>query len=83
MFAGFGAQGQEILGQVMLAIRESLATAITDLFVVTTIALVLAMVSCFFLKEIPLRKTNRVEASTEVAQLEEVAEPPAPVGADD
>ncbi|ACZ39562.1 MDR family MFS transporter [Sphaerobacter thermophilus] len=83
MFAQFGAQGQEIFAQVMLAIRESLATAITDLFVVTTIALVLATVSCFFLKEIPLRKTNRVEASAEAAQPEEVAEPPAPVGADD
>lgn len=82
MFDSFGAQGQELFGQVMFAIRQSLATAITDLFVVTMVALILAMVACFFLKEIPLRKTNRVPMEAEPTPAESAPTPVA-VRADD
>jgi MFS family permease len=55
-FDAFGPQGQALFGQLMLAIRESLATAITSLFVVSTVAMVLGFAVTIFLKEIPLRK---------------------------
>ena len=61
-FGAFGAQGDVLFGQLMLAIRQSLTTAITSLFAVAAIAMVLAFVAVIFLKEIPLRKSNRAEA---------------------
>ncbi|HEX5502338.1 MAG TPA: MDR family MFS transporter [Thermomicrobiales bacterium] len=55
-FDAFGPQGQALFAQLMLAIRESLATAITSLFVVSAVAMVLGFAVTLFLKEIPLRK---------------------------
>ena len=60
-FASFGPQGQALFQQLMLTIRESLATAITDLYAVSTGIMLLALVSTFFLKEIPLRKGHHPE----------------------
>jgi len=57
-FAAFGPQGQALFQQFVLAIRTSLATAITSLFLVSMGAMVLAFVSTLFLKQIPLRKGN-------------------------
>ncbi|MCA1667456.1 MAG: hypothetical protein LC793_08690 [Thermomicrobia bacterium] len=67
----------------MLALRQSLATAITSLFFAAMIAMVLAFVSVIFLKEIPLRKTNapEVEASAVSAAAATLAEQPGPVAA--
>ena len=42
----------------MHAIRVSLASAIAELFLVGACALALALLATFFLREIPLRKTN-------------------------
>jgi MFS family permease len=61
-FAAFGAQSDALFNQLMLALRQSLATAITSLFFAAMIAMLLAFVSVVFLKEIPLRKTNAPEA---------------------
>ncbi len=58
-FAGLGAQGQVLFEQLMHTIRVSLASAITELFLVGTVALALALVVTLFLREIPLRKSNR------------------------
>lgn len=57
-FMALGAQGQVLFDQLVFAIRQSLATAITDLFMVSAVAMVLALLATVFLKEIPLRKTH-------------------------
>lgn len=57
-FAAMGLQDPELVGQVMLAIRQGLASAITDLFTIGGAVMVLAFVVSFFLREIPLRKRN-------------------------
>lgn len=63
-FAAFGAQGMALFDQLLLTMRESLSGAITELFLISTLAMVLAMLLSGFLKEIPLRKTN-LEAEPE------------------
>jgi EmrB/QacA subfamily drug resistance transporter len=62
-FAAFGAQSDALFNQLMFALRQSLATAITSLFFAAMIAMLLAFVSVIFLKEIPLRKTNAPETA--------------------
>lgn len=64
-FAALGPQGQVLFQQLMLAIRTSLATAITDLYAVSTGIMLLALVSAFFLKEIPLRKGHNMPVAAE------------------
>lgn len=58
-FAAFGAQGNALFDQLMLAIRLSLATAITDLFLIGTGMMALALVATLLLREIPLRATHQ------------------------
>ncbi|MBI1802064.1 MAG: MFS transporter [Chloroflexi bacterium] len=74
-FAAIGPQGKALFEQLMQAIRISLATAITELFMVGAAAMVLAFVATLFLKEIPLRKTHRPTAAEADAAGEIVAEP--------
>ena len=57
-FAAFGAQGQALFQQLMVAIRDSLAEAITSLFVIAAGAMVVGFVVTLFLQEIPLRKSR-------------------------
>src|SRR5919201_1439295 len=57
-FAAFGPQGAVLFGQLMHAIRVSLAGALAELFLVGAGALALALLATFFLREIPLRKAN-------------------------
>jgi len=57
-FAAFGAQGAVLFGQLMHAIRVSLASAISEVFLVGAGAMALALLATFFLREIPLRKAN-------------------------
>ena len=74
-FAAFGAQSDALFNQLTLALRQSLATAITSLFFAAMISMVLAFVAVIFLKEIPLRKTNAPEVpagSSAVASATEV-----------
>ena len=74
-FAAFGAQSDVLFNQLMLALRQSLATAITSLFFAAMIAMLLAFVAVIFLKEIPLRKTNAPEQEAEAAEALGVAAP--------
>ena len=67
-FAAFGAQGPQLFQQFMLALRESLTTAITSLFLISTAAMVLAFVVTLFLKEIPLRKSHHESAVIAVGE---------------
>jgi EmrB/QacA subfamily drug resistance transporter len=57
-FAAYGAQGQAMFQQLVEAIRQSLATSIANVFAVGLVLMILATISCFFLKEIPLRKSH-------------------------
>ena len=53
-FAGRGAQGGEMVVQLLTALRETLASAIGDVFIVVTAALAIAFVVTIFLREVPL-----------------------------
>ena len=57
-FAVLGLQDHALSDQLMLAIRQGLATAITDLFAIGGLFLVLAFAVTLFLREIPLRKNH-------------------------
>lgn len=55
-FQALGPQGQEVFTQLLAVLRQSLATAITDLFAVGMVLMVIAFTVTLFLREIPLRK---------------------------
>ncbi|HEX6109863.1 MAG TPA: MDR family MFS transporter [Ktedonobacteraceae bacterium] len=57
-FAALGPQGLVIFRQLIEAIRLSLSTAITNVFFLGFIIMVLGFVTVLFLREIPLRKSN-------------------------
>jgi hypothetical protein len=80
-FAAFGAQSDALFNQLMLALRQSLATAITSLFFAAMIAMLLAFVSVIFLKEIPLRKTNAPESEAGAAVIASPTDMPIPARA--
>ncbi len=65
-FAALGPQGQALSWQLVEAVRTSLASAITSIFVVGTVALILALVVTFFLQEIPLRKSHSLDAPKDI-----------------
>lgn len=57
-FAALGPQGLVIFRQLIEAIRLSLSTAITNVFFLGFIIMLLGLVSVLFLREIPLRKSH-------------------------
>ncbi|HEX6552034.1 MAG TPA: MDR family MFS transporter [Ktedonobacteraceae bacterium] len=57
-FAALGPQGLIIFRQLIDAIRLSLSTAITSVFFLGFIIMLLGLFSVFFLREIPLRKSH-------------------------
>jgi len=57
-FAAFGPQGLTLFHQLVEAIRVSLATALTQVFMVGFASMVLALIVTLFLREIPLRKSH-------------------------
>jgi EmrB/QacA subfamily drug resistance transporter len=61
MFSKAGAQGDQLFHSFMNAVRLSLATAISDLFLLSAIVGVLAFVVVLFLREVPLRKTHAID----------------------
>jgi EmrB/QacA subfamily drug resistance transporter len=60
-FAAFGAQGLALFGQLIEAIRVSLSSAITTVFFLGFIILLLGLFSVLFLREIPLSKSTTVQ----------------------
>jgi MFS family permease len=58
MFARFGAQGEQLFQGFMNAVRQSLDSAISDLFFLAAIVGVVGLVVVLFLREEPLRKTH-------------------------
>src|SRR6266700_83099 len=57
-FAALGPQGLVIFRQLIEAIKLSLSTAITNVFFLGFIIMLLGLVSVLFLREIPLRKSH-------------------------
>jgi EmrB/QacA subfamily drug resistance transporter len=57
-FAALGPQGLIIFKQLIEAIQKSLSTAITSVFFLGFIIMVLGFITVLFLREIPLRKSN-------------------------
>jgi EmrB/QacA subfamily drug resistance transporter len=57
-FSSFGAQGQALFDQTIEGVKSSLATAITDAFLVSVFLLAASVVIALFLKEVPLRKQH-------------------------
>ncbi len=60
-FAVFGAQGLALFHQLMEAIRVSLSSAITNVFFLGCIIMLLGLFAVLFLREIPLRKSNTAQ----------------------
>ena len=53
--SGRGEQGAEILTTLLTTLRETLASAISDVFILATATLAIGFVATLFLKEVPLR----------------------------
>lgn len=61
-FDGLGPQGGALFDEAVLAVRESLATAISEAFWVAMFIVIASVVVGLFLREIPLRRTHAEEA---------------------
>ncbi len=57
LFGSFGASGADLLDQFTVTVRDSLSSAIGDLFLAGTVMMALAVVAVLFLREIPLRSS--------------------------
>ncbi|HEU0004245.1 MAG TPA: MDR family MFS transporter [Ktedonobacteraceae bacterium] len=60
-FAAQGPQGLALFHDFFEAIKTSLATGIDNIFVLGMIVMLLGLVSVFFLREIPLRKSHNAQ----------------------
>jgi MFS family permease len=63
-FAELGPQGMALYEQLMHAIKVSFASSIAEVFLIGAILMGVALVATFFLKEIPLRKSNKAEGES-------------------
>jgi len=61
LFAAFGPRGMVLFQQLFTAIRVSLADALDSVFFLGFLVMVLGLISVFFLREIPLRKSHEAE----------------------
>ncbi len=55
-FAFAGGRGEKIAAQIIESLREALASAISEVFLLVAGALAVAFVVTIFLKEVPLRR---------------------------
>ncbi|WP_081838782.1 MDR family MFS transporter [Thermogemmatispora carboxidivorans] len=60
--AAFGPQGQQLLSTIMEAVKTGLAQGIHNVFVLSFVLMVVALVAVFFLKEIKLRDRRRPQS---------------------
>jgi EmrB/QacA subfamily drug resistance transporter len=83
MFAQTGAQGDQLFHSFMNAVRQSLSTAISDLFLLSAIVGVVAFVVVLFLREDPLRRTHAIdpESGEEDSEAGPMRAPAAPTTA--
>ncbi len=67
-FTVFGSQGDHLFNEVLLTVRGSLSVAITDLFMIGMIFMLLSLAVTFFLNEVPLRRTLAEAAGSPIAE---------------
>lgn len=61
MFGSLGPQGVDLMQQLMYALREALARAISDIFILGVAAVAVGLIATALFKELPLRKRFGVE----------------------
>ncbi len=61
MLASLGEQGQALFEQLIQALRLTLNSALSEVFFIGLLVLVIALIINFFIKEIPLRKQHYFE----------------------
>ncbi|MGI9060370.1 MAG: MDR family MFS transporter [Ktedonobacteraceae bacterium] len=66
-FSSFGTRGVGLYNQLLEAVKIGLTSGIHNVFVLSTILMVVGFVAIFFLQEIPLRGKNKA-ASTQAAE---------------
>lgn len=66
-FASFGPQGMALYQQLLEAVKVGLTQGIHNVFILSTVLMILGLVAVFFLKEIPLRGGKK-QASTETSE---------------
>ena len=69
-FTRFGEDGDRLFAQFMDAVRQSLAAAISELFLLATVVGVVGLVVVLFLREDPLRRTHMTFAEAELLAAE-------------
>ncbi|HEU0026035.1 MAG TPA: MDR family MFS transporter [Ktedonobacterales bacterium] len=72
-FARFGPQGATLYHQLLEAVKVSFASSISEVFLIGAGMMALAFVATLFLKEIPLRKSNKTSESEPVSAPVEIA----------
>ena len=70
MFTKFGAQGEQLYQAFMHAVRQSLSTAISDLFLLSAIVGLIGLFVVLFLREDPLRRTHMTLQEAELLASE-------------
>ncbi|HEU5366946.1 MAG TPA: hypothetical protein VFU69_00715 [Ktedonobacterales bacterium] len=73
----FGQQAPLLLQQLVTAAKTSLASAITELFLIGAGMMILCFVLTLFLREIPLRKSNKPGSTGEATPNVEAEPVPA------
>lgn len=58
LLGALGSDGSMLYGEIIQGLREALSSALSEVFLIATAAVAVALVINFFLKEIPLRKYN-------------------------
>ena len=69
LLSPLGAQGTTAYNQLLQALRQSLDSALAQVFLIGLVIILIAFVLNFFLREIPLRKKHNVQSSTEQTRL--------------
>ena len=69
LLSPLGAQGTTAYNQLLKALRQSLDSALAQVFLIGLVIILIAFVLNFFMREIPLRKKHNVQSSTEQTRL--------------
>jgi EmrB/QacA subfamily drug resistance transporter len=70
MFEMLGTQGTTIFEQVLQALRQSLSSALSEVFLVGVGVLAIAFVANLFIKEIPLRRVHTMSVQSNLEHLD-------------
>lgn len=74
IFAAAGPGAQTFYGTFVSVVRQALADGTHVVFTISLVGALIAFACTWFLREIPLRKSNRIEASEETATMPSVGQ---------